>query len=200
MMTDVNTDLDLNALHDAIVADVRAKFPDIPTVEFYRTEERRSVPCPAILLDLCEMEPEPEYDVGTGQLAVTARFEAQIIIGFKTPDVKRAIRTLAGSFAAWLRLRRWSGIVGQDAAQVVSCRPDEFDPRLDEYEVWCVEWTQVLYLGENAWADTSAPLTLDDHVMIGYAPNVGPPNVDKYTKIEINPAIIKPVVPGDITP
>jgi hypothetical protein len=197
--TDPNAFLDLSALHAAIVSDIQTQYPTLANVEFYRTEERKSIPIPSILLTLEEFEGEPDLDVGTGQLAVTARFSAQIIMGFKTPNVKLAIRLFASAFAAWLYLRRWTGIV-TDAAQVIGAYPDEFDPRLDEYEVWRVEWTQGLYLGNNAWVDTSAPLTSADGtagpygagVMVGTYPEVGTPYVQDYVPLETDPTVISP--------
>lgn len=183
-MSDPNAFLDLDALHDAIVADIKAQFPDLVTVEFYRTEERHNLPVPAVLLDLCEFENETDLDVGTDQLAVSARFEAQIIFGFKSPNVKMEIRKFTAAFAAWLRLRRWTGI-STDAAQVISCHPDEFDPRLDEYEVWCVEWTQGLYLGNSVWEDNSG--ALPNTVFVGYKPNIGTEHESDYTNLDDGP-------------
>jgi hypothetical protein len=198
-MSDPNAFLDLDALHAAIVSDIKAQFPSIATVEFYRTEARKSIPCPAILLDLCEFEAEPDDDPGTEQLSVSARFEAEIIFGFKTPNVKQAIRVFAAAFMAWLRLRRWTGIV-TDAAKVIGAYPDDFKPELDEYVVWRVEWSQVLYLGTNTWTDSSGALTTGLSVMVGTDPLIGPPNVNDYVQIEINPGIIDPSVTQELTP
>src|SRR5881392_1053749 len=127
--------MDMDALHAAIVADIQAQFPDLQLVEFYRTEERKGMPLPAVLLNLTEFENEPDVDPGTEQLAVTARFEAEIIMGFRTPNVKREIRKFSAAFAAWLRLRRWTN-VRTGPAQVIGCYPDDFNPELDQYEVW----------------------------------------------------------------
>lgn len=182
-MSDPNAFLDLDALHDAIVLAIKTQFPDLVTVEFYRTDERKGPQLPAVLLDLCEFESEPDLDDGTEQLAVSARFEAQIIFGFKSPKVKREIRKFAAAFAAWMRLRRWTGI-STDAAMVTSCHPDEFDPRLDEYEVWCVEWTQGLYLGNNVWTNGGA---LPTDVWVGYKPNIGTGHEADYTNLNDGP-------------
>jgi hypothetical protein len=177
--TDPNATLDLDALHDAITSDIQAQFPSLQLVEFYRTEERRAIPLPAIILDLTEFEADPECDPGTEQLAVTARFEAEIIFGFNTPNVKREIRKFAAAFAAWMRLRRWTGIV-TDAAKVIGCYRDDFNPELDQYEVWRVEWTQVLYLGTNTWTnDGVIPTT----VFAGYSPEIGLGNDDEYLQV-----------------
>jgi hypothetical protein len=185
---DPNSFLDLDALHDAIEASIKAQFPDLQTVEFYRTEERKNLPLPAVLLNLCEFEAEPDMDTGTDQLAVSARFEAEIIFGFRTPNVKREIRKFAAAFAAWLRLRRWPGNT-TDAAQVTGCYPDDFDPELDQYEVWRVEWHQVLYLGNNVWTNDG---TIPTRVLVGYAPKIGAGHQADYTQIELNPKVVTP--------
>lgn len=176
---DANAFLDLDALHDAIVADIKAQFPDLQTVDFYRTDERKGLPLPAVLLDLTEFEGEPDLDPGTEQLAVTARFEAEIIFGFRTPNVKREIRKFSAAFAAWLRLRRWTGI-STDAAKVIGCYPDDFNPELDNYEVWRVEWSQVLYLGNNVWTNDG---TIPTTVLAGYVPQIGIGHEDDYTVV-----------------
>jgi hypothetical protein len=180
---DANTNVDLDALHDAIVADIKAQFPSIQTVEFYRTEERKGglvgLPLPAIILDLSEMEPDMEIDPGTEQLAVHARFEAEIIFGFQTPDVKRAIRKFAAAFGAWLRLRRWTG-VRTGPAYVTSMHRSEFNPELDQYEVWCVEWTQPVHLGDTVWTNDG---TVPTQVFAGYSPDIGAGHQGDYMKV-----------------
>lgn len=176
---DQNTEVDLDALHAAIVADIQAQFPDLQTVEFYR-EERDGAALPACFLELVEFENAGEdADPQTGQLAVVARFEAEIIMGFRVPNVKLEMRKLAAAFAAWLRLRRWSGVV-TGAANVVGCYRDEFNPRQDQYEVWRVEWNQVLHIGQTVWTNEG---TVPTTVMASWFPDVGTANADDYRDV-----------------
>ncbi|MEX3924403.1 hypothetical protein AB4Y36_10280 [Paraburkholderia sp. BR10936] len=166
----INAPIDLDALQDKIVADIKAQFPDLQTVEFYREEEREGLPLPAVILDLCEFETVSDNDVGTGQLPVMARFEAEIIFGFRVANVKREVRKFSAALAAWLYKRRWPGHVC-DAAEVVGCYPDDFDPKMDKYVVWRVEWTQGLYLGNSVWDNNGKiPLT-----RLSVSINGGPP-------------------------
>ena len=180
---DANTNVDLDALHDAIVADIKAQFPDIVTVEFYRTEERKGtlagLPLPAIILDLSEFEPDMEIDPGSEQLAVHARFEAEIIFGYRTPDVKRAIRKFAAAFSAWLRLRRWNG-VRTGPAYVTSVHRSDFNPDLDQFEVWCVEWSQPVHLGNTIWTNDG---TVPTDVFVGYSPDIGLGHKQDYEQV-----------------
>lgn len=183
---DANTEIELGALHEAIVADIKAQFPDLRTVEFYR-EDRTGLELPACLLDLTEFEDAGEdLDPQTGQQAVIARFEAEFLMGFRVPAVKLAVRKLATAFAAWLRLRRWSSVV-TGPAHLVGCYKDEFNPRLDEYEVWKVEWTQVLHLGNTVWTnDGTVPTT----VLAAWAPDIGADNAGTYQDLREGPALL----------
>ncbi|CAG2144427.1 hypothetical protein LMG31506_03003 [Cupriavidus yeoncheonensis] len=174
----MTTPLDLGALFAAIITDVQAAFPDLQTVEFHRIE-RKGLATPALLLELTELEAQPDADPGTEQLAVTARFEAHVVMGFRTPDVRTEVRRFAAAFAAWLRLRRWPGI-RTDAAQVIGCYPDDFDPELDQFETWRIEWAQVLHLGTSVWTnDGTVPTT----VLSSWSPAIGPGNEDQYTPV-----------------
>lgn len=174
-----NTEVDLAELHDAIVADIKAAFPNLVTVEFYR-EDRKVLPKPACLLELSELEAIPDDDPGTEQLAVMAKFEAELVIGFRTPEAKRSIRLLAASLAAWLRMRRWTNYSGTTPklptgeAQVIGAYQDDFsmigrdsDKGLEQYEVWRVEWQQRIHLGKTVWTDEGTVPTevfVQDHI------------------------------------
>lgn len=151
-MADALTEIDLDALHDAIEAQIAAAFPVFQTVQFYREEtDRKSLPKPACLLELVEFETVgAEPDPGTGQIPVYARFEAELVLGFRTTHAKRAIRKLAGSFAAFLHLRRWTGVV-TGPGEVVGCYKDDFSPELDQCVVWRVEWAHLVHLGQSVW-------------------------------------------------
>lgn len=194
-----NTEIDLDTLHAAIVADIKAKFPALKTVEFYRGEgsdhdDRKLLPVPACLLNLSELEASDEDDPGTEQLAVVAHFEAELIIRFNTPNAKRSIRALAGSFAAWLHKRRWINPAGTTpklptgAAVVIGAYQDDFssmmpgkrDQPLDQYEIWKVEWRQKIHLGQTVWLEEGSTPT---SIYFGITPDTGPENIDKYTKV-----------------
>ena len=149
-MTDANTNVSLEALEGAIEAAIKAQFPTIGTVEFYR-EERRPVVAPAVLLEMSEFEPhKASFDAGTGQLVVDATFEARLLLPFKVPRVKQEIRKLAASFAAWIHLRRWPGIPNGEC-QFMSAYPDGFSVEQDQYEAWRVTWEQKIFLGDTVW-------------------------------------------------
>ena len=101
-MANAQTVTALADLHDAIVRAIRGQFPTLRTVEAYR-EDRKSLPTPACLVELSEKEAEDGLDPGTGQLAVKARFEARLILGFRQEGCpKLAVRRLAAALAVFV--------------------------------------------------------------------------------------------------
>lgn len=173
-----DTEIDLGALHQAIVDAVAARFADVETVADYR-DDRDRLPLPAILIELEDMEGAPDEDPGTGQLAVMARFAARVIIGFRTKSAEREIRKLAGALGAFAHLNRWDKPVGP--AEVLVIGPDAFAPELDRYVVWRVEWQQVVHLGASVWTNEGdIPVT----VLIGFDPDIGPGHEDDYVDID----------------
>lgn len=179
-----NTEIDIAKLYAAIVADIKAQYPQLVTVEFDR-DERAEFEVPACLLELTEWEPH-DLDPGTEQQAVMARFEARIIMGFKTPKVKLEMRKLAAAMTAWIRTRRWSNpdVPGKKlptgAAEFMGAAPDSFNPELDKFEVWSIEWQQVLHFGESVWNDEG---TAPTDVLVSFSPDVGLDHGDTYTEI-----------------
>lgn len=173
-----DTEIDLDELHQAVVATIAGRMPAVASVQAYPAA-RTALALPAVLVDLEDMEAAPELDPGTEQLAVTLRWRARLILGFRSTDVLRQIRKGAAELAHVVHLNRWGQPVGP--ARVTIVGPDPFDPDLDQYEVWVVEWEQVAHLGASTWAaDGIVPQT----VYLGLEPETGPENIDKYIQIE----------------
>lgn len=176
---DVNDAIDLGQLHDNIVAAIAGAFPDVATVAAYPEEDERvRMASPAILIELAEFEAAPDRDPGTEQLAVTLKFEALVIVHFRALRAKREVRMLAASLAHFVLRKRWGLPVGP--AEVIGCYRDEFDPSLDEYEVFRVEWQQVANIGEGVWKNDGTVPT----PVFSWAPKVGEPFRDNYRTLE----------------
>lgn len=165
----------LDAVHEGIVSAIKTQFPTLKTVEAYRLD-RKNLPTPACLLEITEMDAAPDIDPGTEQLAVTARFEARFVIGFRQggKNPKLEVRKLAAAFAAFARLKRWGCPIGP--AEVIGAYQDDFDPELDQFECWRVEWQQVIHLGDTVWKDDGEVPT--PH--FSWTPNLGPEHSDAY--------------------
>jgi len=173
-----DTEIDLSAVHQAILDAIAAAFPAVVTVADYR-EDRRDLPLPAILVELSDFEANPEEDPGTEQLPVLARFEARILIGFRTPNAEREIRKLAGALGVLVHQNRWGKPVGP--AELLTITPDDMDPELDQYVVWRVEWQQALHLGASVWTNEGdIPTT----VLYSYEPDTGTGNEGEYEELD----------------
>ncbi|CAM3711727.1 hypothetical protein PHIN109289_05360 [Phaeobacter inhibens] len=169
--------IDLDKFHDAVKLEIADNFPTVSTVEDYDTD-RKDLMAPAILIELVDMEADPDSDPGTEQLAVVSKWVARIIMSFRTENVKREIRKFAAALGVLVHQNRWSMQMGP--AQVTYIGPDAFSPELDKYEVWAVEWDQQIDLGQSVW--TGEGVT-PDRVMIGYAPKIGPGQEGDYSEL-----------------
>lgn len=179
-MANAVTSCDLTALHTAITTAIASAFPALQTVEFYRLE-RVELPAPACLLEM--VEADEGADPGSEQQSLMVRFEARFILPFRTTHAKLEVRKLAMAFAAFIRKHgRWSGVGGQGGTpKVIGCYPDDFDPLLDQYEVWRVEWQQLLWFGDSVWAGEGITPTT---VFVGFAPNIGTGHEADYIQVQ----------------
>lgn len=177
-----NTEVTLEQVHAAIVAAIGAQFPDLH-VEAYR-QDRKLLPVPACMVELTEMQGAPELDPGTEQLAVTATFEAQLVMPFRQAgkNPRLEVRKLAAAVAAFAHLNRWGCPIGP--AEVTGAFPDDFEAELDQFEVWRVEWQQVIHLGNTVWTDTG---TQPSVVLVSHAPLIGLPYQDEYEQVNSQP-------------
>lgn len=169
-----DTQIDLDALHDAIVTQLRGAFPELATVDDY-PEDRQRIAVPAALLELTEMTAVPDDDPGTGQLALELQFELRYVVGFRGANQGRLIRRNAAALAHFIQHNQWGLPV--EPARVMVCEPDAFSPELDQYLVWRIEWAQVVHIGENEWLDTGIP---PREVWVGVDPRIGPEHLPDY--------------------
>ncbi|MFY0309635.1 hypothetical protein ACFMBG_07030 [Leisingera sp. D0M16] len=170
--------LDLDQLHDAIKARISEQFPALAAVEDYGAP-RKSLQVPAVLIELADMEADLDSDPGTEQLAVVSKWVVRVVLSFRAENVQREIRKLAGALGVLVQQNRWGQRVSP--AQVTYIGPDAFDPELDKFEVWAVEWDQQIDLGQSVW--TGEGVT-PEQVMIGYSPDIGPGQEPDYTEID----------------
>ncbi len=173
-MANQDTEINLDSIHQSIIDAITDKFPTLQTVTDYH-DSRQPLTVPACLIELTELTAEDD-DPGTEQLALLARFEARIIIGFRTPSAKREIRKLATSLATFIQNHRWGQPIG--SATVLGCYPDEFSPELDQYEIWRVEWSQEIHFGSSVWTNEGIIPTT---VMLSYPPHNG--NENDYEEV-----------------
>ncbi|WP_258911780.1 hypothetical protein [Pseudomonas putida] len=135
------------------------------------------VPVPAVVLELAGLE-SADRDPGTGETAVDARFEARVIVGVDEPNCLHVAAFVAAQLAVLLRMQSWGLAV--EFAQFVRAERDWSRPELDSFAVWVVEWTQVIYLGEEEWPWPREPGPLK----FAFDPDSGPGNEGLYQSPE----------------
>ena len=136
----------LDVLYQAIEQQIQQHLPGVQLVSFW-PDIAHHIPLPAVFLDIGEIEPAQE--AGTGKTTLTITFEARVIVDVIRADHYRQAVQLATQLAVLLRAQYW-GLPVQ-AAEFQRTTQDWTRPELDGYTVWLVEWTQIIYLGEEAW-------------------------------------------------
>jgi len=169
----------IEALHHAILATIKKEVPGIITYGMY-PKVRSPIKTPAVFVDLASLD--PGNDPGTGQIALMARMEARVIMG---ADSNAALKTreLAAKVASVIHHNNFG--VNVSPAKFSGASPDGFRPELDAYEVWLVEWSHEIDIGESVWNVTEGitPQT----VYLGYAPEIGRDYEDKYDLVDGKP-------------
>jgi len=169
--------VDLTRAWDQVIATIAAQFPGF-NVEAGEDADRERLVIPAILVDLVELEPEPDQDPETGELPVLVHFEARVILGFRTVKVRRAVASAAGALAAFLHDNRLG--VKWGAGVVLSCAPDEFAPQAEKVDVWSVEWVHRAHIGDAIELEEG---DLPTEVYLSWAPEIGTDHEDDYQEV-----------------
>ena len=166
----------LDALYTAIEQHIRDAIPGLNDV-CTMPDMMSVVPVPVVVLELVELE--PGQDKGTGETALVARFEARAIVGSEQEQCQQWAAFIAAQLAVLLRLQTWGLAV--EPTQLVRAAQDWTRPELDGYAVWVVEWTQVIYLGEQEWPWPNQP---PGSIVWGVVPDAGPGNDGAYQSPE----------------
>jgi len=171
MSNDVNdvAPIDLDGLQDAILAAITTAFTTsgvclFKTVADYERMAGK-IECPALFLDVVQVEPSD--DDGTGQLNAFIRYDAYIIYKMDSANYKRECRKTALAVAGLVNANRWGQPVSP--GKLLGCYKDTFEPQLDSYEVWRVEWHQEAYQGVSIWAVSTPPVT---QVLLALSPAI----------------------------
>ena len=175
-MPQPDTALDLDRFFAAIVKSIWSAYPRLQLVEAFRTD-RRNLALPACLIELVELEPTD--NPGTEQLAVVAHIEATVIVDFRDMGAKVQVAKLAADIAHHAQGQRWGLPV--EAATISAIAPSDFDPDLDQFEVWAVEWRQTIHIGKSIWDDGDP---FPSEVLTSHAPNIGVPHEGDYAPLE----------------
>lgn len=137
----------------------------------------QEVDLPAVVIELAGWEPGP--DPGTGEVGVEVRLEARVIVGAEAQDALKVAAFVGAQLTVLLRMQTWGLAV--ENAQFVRAEQDWTRPELDGYAVWVVEWTQIIYLGEEEWPWPNQP---PGSLLWGFSPDVGPGSEASYQSPE----------------
>lgn len=188
-MADAIAGVDFDQLHDVIEEKLRAQFPVFKLVQFYRDEEERKAPTakelPALFLELTSFEIDDQGDMGTEQLPLIARFEARIIDTFNQRRAKINVRKLAAGVALYIFQNKHFtqlGKYGVGVSSVEDILEDAFFPELDRFEVWRVDFSTQIVVGENVWAESGVTPT----PVFSYSPEIGLGHEDKYQELPLS--------------
>ncbi|HGM4965913.1 hypothetical protein H4C81_09775 [Pseudomonas monteilii] len=166
----------LGAVYTAIEEHIKEAIPGLAYVGTM-PEGIEVVTPPAVVLELVGFG-GADKDPGTGEVAVEARFEARVIVGQEEPNCLHVAAFVAAQLAVLLRMQSWGLLV--EFAEFVRAERDWSRPELDSFAVWVVEWTQIIYLGEEEWPWPREP----GPVKFAFDPDSGPGNEDQYREPE----------------
>ena len=107
---------------------------------------RDSLPLPAIVLDMVELEPARER--GTGDLSLISHWEARVLVSDTLDELSHWALVQAVLLA--LDTYHWPQInIARPVLKQAS--PDPFSPEYQGHRVWLIEWTQQVVIGDNIW-------------------------------------------------
>lgn len=166
--------VDLKELHDAINARLTEAFPGVSIFTNYERFQKL-VPTPAILVELVEMpRNQDDGDTGTGQFHFDLNFEARCVCKNIDGAGTVAVRKLAIALAGYIHDTKWGMKVPDDPNQTeLEIQPvspayvngafeDVWEPDIDTYEAFRVEWSHSAYVGVDAFLGGDfVPVTLN---------------------------------------
>ncbi|MGA3825350.1 hypothetical protein [Pseudomonas chlororaphis] len=152
----------------------------LPALAFVRAMPDRldHIAIPAVVIEMVEWE--PGLDPGTGEVGVEARFEARVIVAGEEEHSLRIAAFSAAQLTVLLRMQTWG--IEVEPAKFVRAAQDWTRPELDGYAVWVVEWTQIIYLGEEEWLWPNQP---PGSIVWGFVPDTGPGSEGSYLPPEV---------------
>lgn len=134
---------------------------------------------PAVYFELNEWV---DNGSNTGQLEVALTCELYVVIdaaGAGTEKPAIFLRSAAADLTQWINGQQF-GLNSVEPATFISASKDEFDPRMDDYLVWHISFTQIAAFGADPFAPVGQPLK---QVWLGIVPEIGLQHVNDYRLI-----------------
>lgn len=189
-MADAIEGTDIVAMHENIVKKLSDQFKDdFKLIEFYRSENDRTPlkkeNLPALLLEVPDFELNLEEDAGTEQLPMFARIEARVVIDAMEKEqdnptfAKLKVRTLALKLAQYLFKNKHFHELKTGPLTLLDVTEDAFYPGLDRYDVWRVDFSIPIHIGESIWKSEGVTPT----AWFSWAPEIGSAHSSAYQEI-----------------
>ena len=148
--------------------------------------EINDLPLPAILVDLYEIEPDPEADLGTGQLGVQLMMQLWVVVAGTERGAPLTVRKLALNAGAIIHDgRSFNSPVGTAKVTDIIGMPQLRDESNRQYIIWSVEWQHATVISpefDDLCDDPPVDADQIDSVLWGTVPDVGPDHKDDYEK------------------
>ena len=189
-MADAIEGTDIVAMHDNIVKKLSDQFKDdFKLIEFYRSENDRTPlkkeELPALLLEVPDFELNLEGDAGTEQLPMFARIEARVVIDAMEKEqdnptfAKLKVRALALKLAQYLFKNKHFHGLKTGSLTLLDVTEDAFYPGLDRFDVWRVDFSIPIHIGESIWKSGGVTPT----AWFGWSPEIGSAHSSAYQEI-----------------
>ncbi|MFC3902558.1 hypothetical protein SAMN05421749_103315 [Acinetobacter marinus] len=190
-MADALSGVDLGELHLAMANALQTAFAtELKLVAFYREEDERHAlkinELPALLMELTELAPDLDGNAGGEQLPVIARFELRVVVDAMhdkdsiNNSAKVRVRALAAKIAHFIFKNRHFHGLKTGHAVLEDIVEDAFYPELDRYEVWRIDISVPVNIGESVWANDGVTPT----AAYSWSPQIGTGNESHYQEID----------------
>lgn len=164
---------------DKIKDAIKAEFPDFD-VQASEDVGRGKLKTPSILLQLTELEPNPEADCENGQFPCFVHVEASVILGANIAKVRRETLKASGALAAFVHDNRLG--VPWGTAKLIAVEPDEFSPNATEASIWRLEWVHEANVGPAYDFDSGVTPSI---VLTSWSPDIGSENEGAYSQEQV---------------
>lgn len=168
--------LQLTDYHTAVEQYLKEKLTWLNSVTSYpETETALTTPCAFFqVMDWDKADKQPM----NGQLGVVLKCQLIAVLGVDDPAHQLEIRQAAMAVSMAVDGARFGLPV--DPAVLVSAQPDAFNPELDAYAAWSIEFNHRIDVGVDEYKPEGLTPTV---VRVGYSPDIGDDNADKYEQV-----------------
>ena len=168
----------LDDYHTAVQQYLSAELPWLKVVESY-PERCDRLDTPSAFFGVVDWDRAEEQRM-TGELSVELNCQLLVVFGQAGKISSNAIRNAAMSISLKLDEQRFG--LDAEPAQFVSAEPWAFDPDLDQYVVWAVNFRHQVEVGEDQF--DLVPDFLPTSANVGQVPKTGADHLDDYEQLD----------------